>query len=387
MNNIARGLISVCLLTASIALPSDRALAARSCFGKTSTIVGTSDDDRLVGTRGSDVIWAGDGDDRVLGRGGNDFVCAGEGEDTVVGGPGSDRMSGEVLRGGAGPDSLYAAPGPSPSRLSGGPGDDWIEGVLVEATDHYEEYYDDCYEYGWCYYPEPDSPRIVGTVDYSRSRVPVNINLEHGLATGEGRDTLVDISNVLGSPHADTIQGGNDNNVLIAGGGSDTIRAGAGSDLLVGQKGNDVLDGESGVDGVAFKELASFLELDLKVGFATGEGSDSLAQIEDVFASNTEGASIIGTDFANQIHVGEGGNSIFGGAGDDKISTTSGRNDVDEIDAGLGDDYVASGVGDDSLAGGPGNDELHASEGNDAADGGLGYDVCTEAETTSECES
>lgn len=387
MTNSARGLISLCLLAAAVAVPHGSAAAARGCFGKTSTIVGTSGDDRLVGTPGSDVIWAGDGDDRVFGRGGNDFVCAGQGEDTILGGPGSDRMSGEVLRGGAGADSLYAAPGPSPSRLSGGPGDDWIEGVLVEPKDNYDEYYDDCYEYGWCYYPEPNWPRIVGTVDYSRSRGPIDLNLEHGLATGEGRDTLVDISNVLGSPHGDTIKGGNDNNVLMGGPGPDTIRGGAGSDLIAGQKGNDVLDGESGVDGVAFKELDSFLELDLKVGFATGEGSDSIAQIEDVFAANTEGASIIGTDFANQIHVGRGGNLIFGGAGDDKISTTSGRNEVDEVDAGFGDDYVATGVGDDSLAGGPGNDELHASEGNDTANGGLGYDVCTESETTSDCES
>ena len=88
-----------------------------SCAGKRATIVGTDGNDKLKGTKKSDVIVALAGDDTVFGRGGNDRICGGDGRDRLYGGAGKDR-----LYGGAGKDRLFGGPGKD--RLFGGPGKD-----------------------------------------------------------------------------------------------------------------------------------------------------------------------------------------------------------------------------------------------------------------------
>lgn len=64
------------------------------CGGERATIVGTRRGDRLVGTPGDDVIYAGRGKDKVNGRGGDDIICGGAGNDRLKGGPGADRLIG-----------------------------------------------------------------------------------------------------------------------------------------------------------------------------------------------------------------------------------------------------------------------------------------------------
>ncbi len=77
--------------------------AQAACFGKKPTIKGTKHADRITGTNGPDVIYAGRGKDRINGKGGPDRICAGPGKDrvkgaigldTVGGGLGSDKVSG-----------------------------------------------------------------------------------------------------------------------------------------------------------------------------------------------------------------------------------------------------------------------------------------------------
>lgn len=110
-----------------------------ACLGLAPTIVGTDDDDLLVGTPGRDVIvagagddeiragdgddvvCAGDGDDEVHGDGGDDVLLAGDGQDELYGGDGRDELAGE-----AGPDELYGEDGAD--RLEGGAGDDELVG-------------------------------------------------------------------------------------------------------------------------------------------------------------------------------------------------------------------------------------------------------------------
>jgi len=79
------------------------------------TITGTPGGDRLVGTRGRDVISAYGGGDRILGRAGNDLICAGAGNDTVIGGAGDDTIAGrggkDHLIGGRGHDLMIGGPG------------------------------------------------------------------------------------------------------------------------------------------------------------------------------------------------------------------------------------------------------------------------------------
>jgi hypothetical protein len=70
------------------------------------TITGTPRADRLRGTRGDDVICAGEGDDRVEARGGDDAIFGDEGDDRIDGDSGDD-----TLYGGDGVDRLDGGPG------------------------------------------------------------------------------------------------------------------------------------------------------------------------------------------------------------------------------------------------------------------------------------
>ena len=84
-----------------------------TCFGQPATIVGTDGDDDLGDTPGVDVIYAGAGDDWV-----------GAGNDA----PDRQHPSvGDLVCGGPGNDVLGASTA-SNDQMSGGDGDDWIQG-------------------------------------------------------------------------------------------------------------------------------------------------------------------------------------------------------------------------------------------------------------------
>ncbi|AXO16809.1 calcium-binding protein [Thalassospira indica] len=86
-------------------------------------IIGDEGDNRLVGNRGNDTIYGGDGDDTLFGE-------------NLYGEAGNDTLTGETrdvsLYGGDGHDTLRAGPGGNPvfgdNLLSGGAGNDWLEG-------------------------------------------------------------------------------------------------------------------------------------------------------------------------------------------------------------------------------------------------------------------
>jgi uncharacterized delta-60 repeat protein len=90
------------------------------CVGKVPTIAGTPSADRLVGTKGKDVITAGIGNDNVKGLAGKDTICGGLGSDKLKGGKGNDRLFGQ-----GGKDRLIGGKGRD--RLHGGPGKDRVK--------------------------------------------------------------------------------------------------------------------------------------------------------------------------------------------------------------------------------------------------------------------
>ena len=92
-------------------------------------IVGTAGDDVITGSVDDDLIDALAGNDRIVAQFGSDRIDAGEGNDVVrgdqapdliLGGPGNDRLDGDM-----GADTLVGGPGRD--RLSGGHGIDRIE--------------------------------------------------------------------------------------------------------------------------------------------------------------------------------------------------------------------------------------------------------------------
>ena len=72
-----------------------------TCKGQPATIIGTPGADLIRGTRGNDVIVAGNGADIIRGLRGNDIICGGKGADTIIGGGGRD-----VCAGGPGRDRV-----------------------------------------------------------------------------------------------------------------------------------------------------------------------------------------------------------------------------------------------------------------------------------------
>jgi Ca2+-binding RTX toxin-like protein len=117
--------------------------------GRAATIVGTDDDDHLIGTNGPDFIIGGGGSDHLEGRRGRDTLCGGPGNDLLKGGLGPDRLMGEsgndvvrgglhsdLVRGGSGYDALFGGRGddvvwggPGSDSLYGGPGEDVLRGA------------------------------------------------------------------------------------------------------------------------------------------------------------------------------------------------------------------------------------------------------------------
>jgi Ca2+-binding RTX toxin-like protein len=165
--------------------PRDHPVDAE-CNGLPATIVGTPGDDILYGTSADDVIVGRGGDDRIYGRKGDDTICGKSGRDRIYPGAGADYVDG------------------------GGGARDWV--------------------------------------NYAGSGRAVQVSLAHGLATGQGRDTLVNIENIVGSQYGDELMGDGNTNRIKAGSGPDTVRGRAGDDLLWGKAGRDDLRGGSGFD-------------------------------------------------------------------------------------------------------------------------------------------
>lgn len=97
---------------------------------------GTSGNDTLVGTNGSDVLEGGFGNDQLHGLNGHDTLIGGSGSDTLMGGNGNDKLDGgfdnDTLHGGNGNDHLDAGFGDD--VLIGGQGNDALKGGMGNDT-------------------------------------------------------------------------------------------------------------------------------------------------------------------------------------------------------------------------------------------------------------
>ncbi len=85
--------------------------------------------------------------------------------------------------------------------------------------------------------------------------------------------------------------------------GDDDLEGDSGNDFLIGGPGNDDYSGGDGADKVSFKLSPTGVEADMLLGFATGEGDDSLfgdveilvgSQFNDTF---TGGGGSVATNF------------------------------------------------------------------------------------------
>jgi Ca2+-binding RTX toxin-like protein len=197
-------LISITLLAAAFAAPSDA--AAAKCFGKTATIVGTNGNDRINGTPGKDVIVAKDGNDTIQSKAGDDLVCLGDGNDFAGTSRGFDKIDGA-----AGEDEIHGGgfqgrPDPGDGdTIIGGPGDDFLDGTRGELDDRIEGGDGNDYIQGgeWAHGGDGD--------DEIYAEGHVNDNHRDELFGGDGDDTIegdydgspADIDGGIGTDHCE----------------------------------------------------------------------------------------------------------------------------------------------------------------------------------------
>ncbi|WP_305883677.1 calcium-binding protein [Alsobacter ponti] len=369
------------------------------------SLVGGQGDDTLGGSAGADTLDGGDGDDLV------DFSASAAAvmvdlrnglarlDGSAVSG---SLVSVENATGSRFNDTLYAAdPG---SELTAGAGDDLLVSGAGSDT--------------------LSGGAGVDTADYSRAVAGVYVDLVNARASvaGEGVDTLESIEVVLATQMADTIIGGEADNLLRGLGGNDSLFGGMGRDTLLGGDGDDTLDGGAGGDslvGDAGNDLYRVDDAGDQISDSAGAdtvestaGAFTLsAGLEDLLFTGTGDFTGVGNDSQNRIVGGAGADSLDGaggadtlegGAGDDNYRVdTTGDSIVEAADGGTDRvvttlnefdlstqsnvEYLAfegtgdfSGVGNDvanEIKGGTGNDTLAGLGGADTLIGGDGSDM------------
>ena len=331
----------------------------------------------IDGNPGDDIVTGGHGNDTLIGNLGDDTLIGGEGDDLLDGGPGADTLDGGLgqdtadygdaagavtidLRlttaqdtGGAGVDTLTGIENLTGANvfgdtLTGDGGNNRLEGISG----------DDILDGGGGN-DLLDGGDGADTASYASagSAVAVDLNIRYASQDtgGAGSDILVSIENLTGSAFNDSLTGDANANVIRGGDGGDTLRGGegdnslygeAGDDVLIAGSGRDVLYGGSGHNYVDYSAAPTAIAVDLNLsGFqgTGGGGSDSLTNIQGVYATDFND-NIVGDANRNDIHGGDGGDTLMGGAGDDNLY------------GGNGDDVLIGGPGDDILDGGPGHD-------------------------------
>ncbi len=178
-------------------------------------------------------------------------------------------------------------------------------------------------------------------INYSQSPQGVTVNLATGVNTGghAAGDRLINIENIRGSGHDDSLTGDGANNRLNGGAGNDTVNGGAGDDILEGGAGNDRLNGGDGMDTASYRGSDAAVTVNLATGDASGghAAGDTVFDIENLEGSG-HGDSLTGDGASNRLDGGAGDDTLAGGGGNDRLM---------------------GGAGDDTVQGGAGNDRFY----------------------------
>ncbi|WP_169567990.1 matrixin family metalloprotease [Sneathiella limimaris] len=357
------------------------------------TLYGSSENDYMDGGTGADELRAGSGDDTLIGGGGADTLIGGRGLDLIdfsgsKNGVDVDLAAGvsvsegivristvEAIRGSAYDDTMagddkdnlfYVNLGNDIVRGGGGVDTVYLGG---RASDY------DVQDMG-------DHLKITHIAgDQILSLYGVE-NIEYDLLLGDGLYRVVTVAAASGgytngTDENERIIGSSANDHLYGYGGQDQLFGGEGDDILTGSSGDDYLDGEDGADTVRFDEVAAAIRVDLNAGTATGDGNDTLLNIENIFGGKSADYrdTLLGNDENNYISDIRGGGEIDGRGGDDRISVIDSEGNGYSLSGGDGDDTIDGGDGNDTIFGGDGNDNISDDAGSDIVYGGLGDDT------------
>ena len=317
-------------------------------------ITGTSKDDFISGSFGSDKLYGGLGNDTLDGSSsGNDYIEGGAGNDTItgsygaygngsadtlIGGSGDDTLKGltgdDKLVGGTGNDTLIAdfqfTYGFGNDSLSGGDGNDVIREINFNG--------------GYAYALAGDRLHLDGgagtdmlSADFSNETQAITFTdgLSNSLDFADGSyfRNFERIGDFIAGSGNDvlTLAGRADNNISLLD-GNDTINPGLGIDYVYGGFGDDtlILDyslGDGANVGGVVNEGPYLVRRDLITN----------AVIDMIYAGEFEHFQITGGSKA-ELLVGGGGNDILNGGG--------------------GADTLRGGAGPDVMNGGAGNDTV-----------------------------
>lgn len=288
----------------------------------------TEDADTIDGTGGADALYGLGGNDLLNCLGANDYGNGGAGNDRVNGHGGDDDLYGE-----AGADTLigdfnidYLDGGDGADRLLGGDGNEGTITITHDAT--------------------------FGITNWS-----FLINNIHG--------------GMIGYAGADTIYGGEGNDVGL--GGYDV-------DAIYGEGGNDLLFGGAGVDAVFGGDGHDVLGGDTRAGFNFSDPTIVGGPGGDDYVSGGIGDDIIfGGAGSDELDGGEGdGIDYIYGSMDNASNTPQGYTDSHDFARGRGgNDVLRGGEGDDTLLGEKDDDNLRGDLGDDTLDGGAGIDLAS----------
>lgn len=202
------------------------------------------------------------------------------------------------------------------------------------------------------------------------------------------------MANIIGTNSANTIAGTAFDDVIEARGGADTIDAGDGNDIVDGGNGNDTINGGAGDDylnGGNGTDWATFLggaavNADLTAGIATGQGNDTLINIENLRGSENDD-TLKGNALNNNIQGGLGADLLIATGGMDTLNGGSGVDSVSfaafasGVVASLGSASYSSAsgsgqlIGIENLIGSASNDTLTGDNNANTLNGGLGNDT------------
>lgn len=319
------------------------------------SIIGTTADNRLEGGAGTDSINGADGDDLVIGGPAVDVLSGGPGIDTlsyegtttpvtvvlpntapdtigafekIIGGDAGDSLTGDAgpndLAGGGGADTLIGLAGDD--ELAGGLGDDLLRpGRGAGSIDGG---------------PGSDTVSYAVAAEVTGPLV-ADLRPPNASATIESQTlALTSIESVTGTDEDDTLIGNAAANTLVGGDGDDLLRPGSGGGAN---------DGGAGLDHVDWQDLTG-----VGVQFTIDGGVAQLGPTTTQATTNVE--QVTGSPQADALTMSDTTlrtERLRGLDGDDVLS---GRAGVDDIDGGPGNDTISGGIGQDVIDPGTGTD-------------------------------
>jgi Ca2+-binding RTX toxin-like protein len=315
-------------VTANLATNNSSGADGADIFTSIENLRGSNNSDFFTGDANANVLTGLAGNDSLLGGGGNDTLFGNEGQDTLVGGAGNDSLDGGVIT------------------------------DLLNYTD-------------------------LNFVRFDGATTGVVVDLQAGTAQdGQGGlDTLANLNFVVGTQFNDSITGSSGIyfEQFEGGDGNDTINGG-----VINASNNFASNRAS------FLAASGAMTVDLRTGTATGQGTDTLININYVRGSNFND-HLFGSDTTanSELFEGRGGNDTIDGRGGFDWyrldgSTTGG---VVDLSAGLAEDgqggldtlinieAARGAVFNDELIGNQFNNSLEGREGNDTLEAGFGQDT------------